>query len=171
MITASKIICLSLTIWMTSCDTAKLVPVTPSEPAKMPLTSLAQDNWPKESEINNWPEFPVALEQVMKEWKDATGISIPKPALKIGSCFNRAAIACASISDNTIWFTDLWVSTEHVSLKSVLLHEVGHLYGVPHIDGDPLMSPRGIEREIDEPTATAIAVAKITRGGKVRLEP
>jgi len=41
-----------------------------------------------------------------------------------------------------------------------MLHEIGHLLGVPHIAGDPLMEPE-FGHTVDVPTPAAVALAKL----------
>jgi hypothetical protein len=43
--------------------------------------------------------------------------------------------------------------------KTILMHEIGHLIGVPHIEGDKLMNSKYLGK-VDKLTPFAIALAR-----------
>ncbi len=101
----------------------------------MDAASLASDKWKHELPI--CANFPISL--------------IADP----GGC-GPAAIACA---DNTKKI--IYVSTDgtDVDRTTIMMHEIGHLLEVPHIQGDELMDAEYQGHPLDVPSKAAIAVA------------
>lgn len=99
------------------------------------------------------------LEAAVKSWESAIGIRIKTPTLykrekDWAGCL--LAIACADVEHGEITVLDMG----NHDPKEVLMHEVGHLLGVPHIDGDPLMSPVELDERLVTPSPAAVALAK-----------
>lgn len=99
-------------------------------------------------------EAVVAWGKALPEWNiHKPGITIDRTA----RCNEERVIACVDIPTNTILVSrdeDLW------SRKTIMLHEVGHLLGVPHITHDNLMDP-SYQGKVDMPTEEAAALARI----------
>lgn len=68
------------------------------------------------------------------------------------------AIACASETKKTIWVAN---DGDGIDRTSVMLHEVAHILGVPHIEGDKLMDAK-YSGLVEEPTEAAVALAKLS---------
>lgn len=100
-----------------------------------------------------------ALNVAVKAWRLA-GLHFKTPELIEGNnCEDDGSqtIACADLINNRI--TVVVANAKSVNLPTVMMHEVGHLLGVPHIQGDPLMDPV-YNVILDKPTPFAIAIAK-----------
>lgn len=126
------------------------------------------DNGPQKENIANEsiPNMDAALGVALQRWKDATGLAIPRPIITALPCYNGEALACAYVSDNIIAIApSLWRSTDKFDIVTVMMHEVGHLYGVPHIEGDKLMGA-SYSGKLTRPTPFAIVIAKEIREEK-----
>jgi hypothetical protein len=125
--------------------------------------------------IDDWPatgkslaEANRALDVAVVAWRLALhDPSLETPKLTRGFCGDRWASACASSQQNEIEFTGKLKGPDgtYADLPTVFMHEIGHILGVPHMDGDPLMDPvyRG---KLTAPSVDAVAVAKAHRRGK-----
>jgi len=104
-----------------------------------------------------------ALTSAILAWRQALGVfalGIRRPKLLIagdGGCTENG-IACVAGGDIAIDARHL----SGVDLRTILMHEIGHLLGVPHIEGDALMNP-SYQRETKAPSAFAVAIAKSAR--------
>lgn len=114
-----------------------------------------------------------ALGAALKAWGVAAG-SIPRPSLWIGQCPSpEVSIACADRPANRIIFNAKYYENPSIDRLSIMLHEVGHLYGVPHISGDPLMDASYGNEHLTEPTPFSIALALVVKRqtAKEKLKP
>jgi hypothetical protein len=69
------------------------------------------------------------------------------------------AIACADSATSTIYVCQ---HGDNVDRTTVMMHEIGHLLGVPHITDDKLMEPIAEPNLVlEEPTEAAVALAFI----------
>lgn len=68
----------------------------------------------------------------------------------------ESAIACADITIDAVYLK----IRGHRDLKTVFMHEIAHLYGVPHIAGDPLMDSEFQGHDLKQPTDLAVLIAK-----------
>lgn len=101
----------------------------------------------------------LALAQVA--WEDALGHPIHIPDLVTSSvpvCPGSAdvIIACADQSAYQIVLVDL----RGKNAKTVFMHEIGHLLGASHIEGDPLMKAANDGEVLERPTPWAVAMVK-----------
>jgi hypothetical protein len=71
------------------------------------------------------------------------------------------ASACAFPESNRIVIVDL----SQGRASTVMMHEMGHLLGVPHIFGDSLMDPM-YHGPVDKPSPAAVALAKLAETEK-----
>ncbi len=115
----------------------------------------------------NWLQADKDLDYATRSWRVALNDdSIKKPKLSPGSCGVSSALACVANGGkwNEIFLTDVLGESENkkTDLKSVLMHEMGHLLGVPHIEGDPLMDPQ-YQGKLDRPSNLAVVIAKALR--------
>lgn len=106
----------------------------------------------------------LALTAAMDAWSRALGpqYHISRPRLIIGgdgACdTENDSIAC-SYADRIV--IDHWSGQDKVT---VMMHEIGHTLGVPHIAGDALMNAVLMEKPVKFPTPDAIALAKLHQG-------
>ncbi len=114
--------------------------------------------------VNPGSNYDRAFKQAIGSWEKSVGALGFQPHLFIGdisSCFDPRSIACA----HTDGSNDIILIEESsgVDLKTVFMHEIGHLLGVPHIEGDDLMNP-SYEKKQKEPSRDAVVLAKARRG-------
>lgn len=101
-----------------------------------------------------------ALDDALALWGQALGTTPRRPPLVVGQVGDCAGdmgqlIACADVKAYKIIIRQIY----YADPKTVMMHELGHLLGVPHIDGDALMgSVYG--GAVEKPTRQAIALAK-----------
>lgn len=105
-----------------------------------------------------WQSWRQAASLASKRW-EATGITVPTINLVADeNACGPKAIACASSSGRTIFVSK---EREDVDRTTLMMHEIGHILGVPHIEGDPLMDAAYQGIPLDAPTATAVAIARV----------
>jgi matrixin len=112
-------------------------------------------------------ELSIAVESARHAWEVALVKPIPRPKVIFGdrnSCNSQTAYACAYVGENKIVIVRCPSGT---SLSAILMHEIGHLLGVPHIEGDALMNAV-YEGEAVHPTPFAIAIAKAADAERAR---
>ncbi len=79
------------------------------------------------------------------------------------------AIACASISEQCIYVAK---AGDDVDRTTIMLHEIGHLIGVPHIEGDELMDATyKTGTVLNKPSADALAIARAKWAGEPGFAP
>jgi hypothetical protein len=89
------------------------------------------------------------------------GVKIPNPEIKAGTCgLSAIAIACTDRLSGAITIAMSGNNLADKDRHTVLMHELGHLLGVPHIDWDPLMNTDH-NWNVDAPTPAAVALAKL----------
>jgi hypothetical protein len=104
-----------------------------------------------------------AMQQAVAIWSDALGSKVGAPRLFEGYCHSDIALACAD-PERYIIIVAMGAPTEqHYDPTTVMLHEVAHLLGVPHIQGDELMDGN-YQKRLEHPTAAAIALALLKKG-------
>lgn len=155
----------ALILGLCSCETPDSFLPAAATPPKIEVIDrdLRFDDWPGLSHgdvIPIWPYGQKTLKTALDKWASSAGFSIPTPRLMLGSCFVIAAEACADRGTNTIVITSLYMTNpDRQDPLAIMLHEVGHLYGVPHIERDPLMAS-GVSPHADTPSMMAVAIAK-----------
>jgi hypothetical protein len=104
-----------------------------------------------------WQQWESAANLANQKWSAALG----RPPLSFSLIANPDgcgpdAIACAAETTQTVWIAK---DGADVDRTTIMMHEIGHLLGVPHIEDDPLMNPayKGL---LDVPSPVAVAVAK-----------
>ena len=117
-------------------------------------------------------EWEVALKQAFEAWTVALGqMPIQEPELILGterSCISIGSpIACADLKRNAIVIAGIRACAEkkvkgsyECDKTSILMHELGHLLGVPHIEGDALMNSEYTE-PVKSPSLFAVAIARV----------
>jgi len=113
---------------------------------------------------DNDAEHLRALRSARLAWKAALpGVAIPAPKLLIGGAgacdIEEDSIACARHTDKAIIEDDLH-GKSYEDLRTIFMHEIAHLLGVPHIEGDRLMD-RTYSHPLPQPTPAAVALAKL----------
>lgn len=81
-----------------------------------------------------------------------------------GYCGPSISIACADMTTQTIFISN---DNEPVDRTTIMMHEIGHLLGVPHIEGDALMDAKYQYKALDGPTDKAVAIAKTVYASSV----
>jgi len=110
------------------------------------------------------PVLNSALTSAIVAWRKALGVerlSIRRPRLlsgEKGSCSGTGTpIACATKGDIVL---DGIRDDAAIDYRTIFMHELGHLLGVPHIEGDQLMNESYLGKRLT-PTPQAIAIAKL----------
>ncbi len=108
-------------------------------------------------------KFTEALEYAVEEWRRACPKrAIVPPVLLEASC-SFEAIACVDRERDGVRANEIKIPTDSkdgpYDWPSILMHEMGHLLGVPHIDDDPLME-RVYAGPVKHPSKFAIAIAR-----------
>lgn len=106
------------------------------------------------------------LPKALAAWEKALGHPLPfkRPNLRIGSCSGmpESELGCAELGDPpTVVIDDDGSEGRRAKVGGILLHEIGHLLGVPHIQGDRLMDPVYQKDGVEAPTEEAVALALI----------
>ena len=90
-----------------------------------------------------------ALDEAIAAWRIALNDpALKRPALKPGFCSDQNAVACAPAHGNEIYFTGN-ISLPHgstVDLKTIFMHEIGHILGVSHSEGLKILVAGHAER-------------------------
>lgn len=113
------------------------------------------------------PVIEAVFDESLRAWSRALGRTIERPRLLRGYpgiICGPIAFACASRWTNTIRLVNI---PEHVHLRNILMHEIGHVLGVPHIEGDALMNAEYKDdgKLLSKPTASAVALARLAQAG------
>lgn len=107
------------------------------------------------------PVFVKALDVAMLRWQEALpSRKIKRPYLmQTKERSGGAIIAFVNIREyEVVVITDKMVKGNNFDWPSIMMHEVGHLLGVPHIQGDLLMDATYTEA-VTKPTKFAVALA------------
>ncbi len=111
-------------------------------------------------DLGTWQEWEAALKSARAEWSRVLGMPAPNPSYDIDRsrmCSGEDSIACADPLRMQIWIRG--ANRTH-DKRTVMLHEMGHLLGVPHILDDALMD-WSYQEKVAHPTPAAIALAKL----------
>jgi hypothetical protein len=105
-----------------------------------------------------WGEWHTPLWEAIRRWKKV-GLKVPTVKLIANphGC-PLDAVACWDAEHGTIFIADFSTTLDKTT---IMMHEVGHVLGVPHIDGDPLMDPSCCATPLEYPSEDAIAIAKL----------
>ena len=115
------------------------------------------DDFVKSVGISEWR---AALPAARKAWEIALpDYPIPNPKIVAGICQLTSTLACVDELHNTITVSFSPATMTRSDRHTILMHELGHLLGVPHIEGDPLMNAVH-ERNVSAPTPWAVALAR-----------
>jgi hypothetical protein len=102
----------------------------------------------------------LAMMAAKTKWEAALHRAIKTPRLEIGDCNNsRDALACAV---KETWTIEVARTGKGLDEQLIMLHEIGHLLGVPHIEDDPLMGFSYREGVPIEISPAALALARLT---------
>jgi len=104
-----------------------------------------------------WGVWIQSAQHAVELWRDR-GVSVPNGIHIVydPTVCGEEAIACANEARKTIWVS---TNGDGYDRTSVMLHEVGHLLGVPHIEGDELMDAK-YSGMVERPSDAALAIAK-----------
>lgn len=102
--------------------------------------------------------YVVSLNYAVTQWELALNRIIPRPKLFTGHCQGDGQVAaCADIAGYSVTIDR---PSGYCDMETILLHEMGHLLGVPHIEGDPLMDQM-YRAKVAVPTPAAVAIARL----------
>lgn len=128
------------------------------------FTEIVTAGWP--IQYDDTPDKPITdgkvlaeFDYALAEWRNALGRKIKRPALRQGGarCHDVATtLACADMENYAV----VLLRDKDVSLKTVFMHEIGHLLGVPHIENDPLMDAV-YQGSTATPSRYAVVIAKL----------
>jgi len=114
------------------------------------------------------PELIEAFRSAIKAWTESLGGKLPiryprlvKQQDDSGFCA-MPWLAYADMEMNRVVFCRL----EDGDAETVMLHEVAHLLGVPHIIDDDLMNPMIHHQKLRTPSPAAIALARLAHPTK-----
>jgi len=124
--------------------------------------------------VQNGP-IRAAFDAAVAKWRQVIPKAFPKskiPKLLYdpdnGDCRSSSAFACANEYTQTVyWTATLRGHAKAFSVETVMLHELGHLLGVPHIEGDRLMNPV-YNGPVERPSKMAVVIAKAKIAGQLK---
>lgn len=104
-----------------------------------------------------------AMDSALAKWRVALGHDVKRPEFLVsdnmGGCDDQSGlIACAQPSTYRIFVKSIF----YADPETVLMHEIGHLLGVPHIEGDALMAAT-YQGKVEKPTKLAVALARAAK--------
>lgn len=114
---------------------------------------------------DNALDHQASLTWAMQVWERALGVRlwIARPSLQTGGRGSSGAldtIACAlTIHDRPVIVFEDREPLDYPGYRTILLREIGHLLGVPHIQDDALMNDSYGGKPLDRPTRAAVALA------------
>lgn len=106
-----------------------------------------------------WSTWIAAARLAQEKWRIAVPEMDDRPIRLVADpegC-HQGGIACARAADRSIWVAK---SGEDVDRTTVMMHEIGHLFGLTHIEGDPLMDEAYQGNSLTEPSTAAVAIVK-----------
>ena len=115
-----------------------------------------------------WDKWYKPAKSAAQKWADA-GLVVPEFRMIAGegNCGPKA-IACCDVGMKTIF---LQQDGDGVDRTTIMMHEIGHLLGVPHIEGDPLMDKIYSGKALSKPTDFAVSIAKDHASFNPQIEP
>lgn len=110
------------------------------------------------------PQNQRSLDRALMAWRGELpkSVKLTRPRLLEGTpvtCESHDAIACADLRNYQIVIAARKCDCD---MDTILMHEVGHLLGVPHIEADPLMNP-SYSGKLERPSEQAVALALVHR--------
>jgi hypothetical protein len=116
----------------------------------------------RDMSVVNMTPWRTALRAARAAWEKQLHEALPSMKLVPGNgeCGMDAVIACADPKTMTIRINGDWSDFTPTKMSTVMMHEIAHLLGVPHIDGDPLMNSV-YSQDLSAPTPRAVALAKL----------
>lgn len=111
---------------------------------------------------SRWYLWQDAANNALIAWRKVTpSVDIPKDGFKLIADANGCgpeAIACADAKNGIIYIASDGNSVDRLT---IMMHEIGHLIGVPHIEGDPLMDKAYHGETLTAPSASAVKLAPL----------
>jgi hypothetical protein len=111
-----------------------------------------------------------AFQNAAREWREALPKrDLPYMELKVVTTANECGIsgesnpiACAWPAQKTVWVAR---DEPEWDKRTIMLHEIGHLLGLPHIEGDLVMNST-YQGKAEKPTDLDIVVAEYLFGSR-----
>lgn len=109
-------------------------------------------------------EQNLSLDRALAAWRGALPASfiVSKPGLYRGSNYycdsDRITLACADLKDYQIVISGSANVLADYDMDTILMHEIAHLLGVPHIEADALMNESYMQK-LTAPSDQAVTLA------------
>lgn len=140
---------------------------SPTQIAFAQVGTLKIAAYADDTSLSHESEWLAAFGDALGEWRRVLpGRKVKEPTLMFSSeCFGDGAIACADVKLNAIRVKQPDTGADK---KTVLMHEIAHLFGVPHIQGDALMDA-AYRHAVKRPTEASVALANVYQHRTLKL--
>lgn len=146
-----------ITIWLCAATGKVIKDYKPKTIALIEGTSVSPAKWIDDKGVIADADYAA------NAWNKAMRVRFKPIDFKLGDavmdCHARESLACYVAGTNTIFITPQAQELSSPDRRTILMHEIGHALGVPHIEGDPLMETIH-DKNVSGPTPFAVAIAK-----------